>query len=74
MTKFQGTGVAIITPFKDDLSVDHEALAHLVDYNIENGTDYIVICGTTGESVTVTKEEKKEITTTIIEQNNRNTH
>jgi len=69
MTKFQGTGIAIITPFKDDLSVDHMALAHLVDYNIKNGIDYIVIAGTTGESVTITKEEKKDITTTIIEAN-----
>jgi 4-hydroxy-tetrahydrodipicolinate synthase len=65
MTKFQGTGIAIITPFKDDLSVDFAALAHLVDFNITNGIDYIVISGTTGESVTITKDEKKEIITTI---------
>ncbi|WP_431135449.1 4-hydroxy-tetrahydrodipicolinate synthase [Psychroserpens mesophilus] len=69
MTKFQGTGIAIITPFKDDLSVDHSALANLVNYNIDNGTDYIVISGTTGESVTITQEEKKEITATIITAN-----
>ena len=69
MTKFQGTGIAIITPFKDDLSVDYVALAHLVDFNIENGTDYIVISGTTGESVTITKDEKKDITQTIIKAN-----
>ena len=69
MTKFQGTGVAIITPFKDDLSVDYVALANLVDFNIENGTDYIVISGTTGESVTITKDEKKDITATIIKAN-----
>ncbi|WP_323787829.1 4-hydroxy-tetrahydrodipicolinate synthase [Psychroserpens sp.] len=70
MTKFQGTGIAIITPFNDDLSVDYSALTHLVNYNIENGTDYIVISGTTGESVTITKDEKKEITATIIKANN----
>ncbi|WCO00517.1 4-hydroxy-tetrahydrodipicolinate synthase [Psychroserpens ponticola] len=69
MTKFQGTGIAIITPFKDDLSVDHEALRNLVDFNIENGIDYIVISGTTGESVTITKEEKKDISATIISAN-----
>lgn len=69
MTKFQGTGVAIITPFKDDLSVDFAALTHLVDFNISNGIDYIVISGTTGESVTITKDEKKEIVTTIINAN-----
>lgn len=69
MTKFQGTGIAIITPFKDDLSVDYVALANLVNYNIENGTDYIVISGTTGESVTITREEKKEIAASIIKAN-----
>lgn len=69
MTKFHGTGVAIITPFNDDLSVDHNALATLVNFNIENGTDYIVISGTTGESVTITKDEKQAIIKTIIEAN-----
>ena len=66
MTKFNGTGVAIITPFKDDQTVDHKALANLVDFNIKNGTNYIVISGTTGESVTITKQEKIEITKTIV--------
>jgi 4-hydroxy-tetrahydrodipicolinate synthase len=69
MTKFQGTGVAIITPFKEDLTVDHEALAKLVNFNIENGTDYIVISGTTGESVTITKDEKQQIIATIVKAN-----
>jgi len=69
MIKFQGTGIAIITPFKDDLSVDYTALSQLVDYNIKNGIDYIVISGTTGESVTITKDEKKDITATIIDAN-----
>ncbi|SDS53985.1 4-hydroxy-tetrahydrodipicolinate synthase [Formosa sp. Hel1_31_208] len=70
MTKFHGTGVAIITPFNTDLSVDHEALANLVNYNIDNGTNYIVISGTTGESVTITKQEKKDIIKTIVHTNN----
>lgn len=61
MTKFYGTGVALITPFKEDLSVDFEALEKLVQYNVDNGTNYLVISGTTGESVTITKEEKVEI-------------
>ena len=69
MTKFRGTGVAIITPFKDDLTIDHQALTNLVNFNIENGTNYIVISGTTGESATITVEEKKEITQTIIQAN-----
>jgi len=70
MTKFLGTGVALITPFKSDLSVDYEALVKIVNYNVDNGTNYLVVSGTTGESVTVTKEEKKKITKTVIEANN----
>ena len=60
--KFLGTGVALVTPFKQDLSIDHVALTNIVNYNIENGVEYLVICGTTGESVTITKQEKKDIT------------
>lgn len=71
MNKFLGTGVAIITPFKDDLSVDHDALSKLVDFNINNGTDYIVISGTTGESVTVTADEKKAIIATVKAANDK---
>lgn len=69
MTKFYGTGVALITPFKTDLSVDYNALKNIVNYNIDYGTNYLVVSGTTGESVTVTKEEKKKITNTVIETN-----
>ena len=69
MTKFYGTGVALITPFKTDLSVDYNALKNIVNYNIDNGTNYLVVSGTTGESVTVTKEEKKKITNSVIETN-----
>jgi 4-hydroxy-tetrahydrodipicolinate synthase len=69
MTKFHGTGVAIITPFNEDLTVDHAALSNLVNFNIQNGTDYIVISGTTGESVTITNDEKKAIIKTIIKAN-----
>ena len=69
-SKFLGTGVALVTPFKADLSIDHAALAHIVNYNIEKGTEYLVICGTTGESVTLTKQEKKEVVATISKANN----
>jgi len=69
MNKFLGTGVALITPFKSDLSVDYTALEKIVNYNIDNGTNYLVVSGTTGESVTITKEEKKKITKTVIEAN-----
>jgi 4-hydroxy-tetrahydrodipicolinate synthase len=71
MQKFIGTGVALITPFKEDLSVDYEALKKLVNYNIENGIDYLVINGTTGESGTITKEEKQEIINVIVQTNNK---
>jgi len=64
-----GTGVALITPFKPDLSIDHQAIAAIVEFNITNGVDYLVISGTTGESATITAKEKKEITATIIEAN-----
>src|SRR5690606_18464801 len=69
-TKFLGTGIALVTPFKSDLSIDHEALANIVNFNIENGTDYLVICGTTAESATITKQEKKEIIETVSKANN----
>ena len=68
---FTGVGIAIITPFNKDLSVDHDALVKIVNYNIENGTDYIVISGTTGESVTVSAKEKIAIINTIKEANNK---
>ena len=71
MQKFIGTGVALITPFKDDLSVDFDALIKLVNYNIENGTDYLVINGTTGESGTITEVEKQEVINVVIKTNNK---
>ena len=70
MQKFIGTGVALVTPFKNDLSVDFDALVKLVNYNIENGTDYLVINGTTGESGTISEDEKQEIINVIIKTNN----
>lgn len=70
MKELIGTGVALVTPFKDDLTIDHNALANIVDFNIKNGTDYLVISGTTGESVTITKTEKIAIIETIKKANN----
>ena len=70
MQKFIGTGVALVTPFKEDLSVDFDALIKLVNYTVENGIDYLVINGTTGESGTITQEEKQEIIDVIIKANN----
>lgn len=56
-----GTGVAIVTPFSHDLSVDYTALGKLIDYIINNGVNYIVTLGTTGETPVLSTEEKKEI-------------
>jgi len=69
-SKFLGTGVALVTPFNTDLTVNHEALTNIVNFNIDNGTEYLVISGTTAESVTITKEEKKAIVETISKANN----
>jgi 4-hydroxy-tetrahydrodipicolinate synthase len=70
MKELIGTGVALITPFNSDLSIDHQALTAIVEFNITNGVNYLVICGTTGESVTLSAEEKKAITQTVIAANN----
>lgn len=70
MQKFVGMGVALVTPFTEDLQVDYAALRKLVSYNIDNGTDYLVINGTTAESATITAEEKEQIIAVIAEENN----
>lgn len=61
MSIFKGSGVALITPFTKDDSVDFEKLGELLEYHIKNKTDAIIINGTTGESATLTDEEKYEI-------------
>src|SRR5664280_654499 len=67
MKKFRGTGVAIITPFKNDSSIDLAALGRVVNHVITGGVNYIVVLGTTGESVTLTKDEKKAIISYVVE-------
>src|SRR4051812_38529876 len=57
----KGTGVALVTPFKEDNSVDYDGLKRLVDFVIEGGVNYIVTLGTTGETPTLSREEKTEI-------------
>ena len=66
----RGVGVAFITPFKEDESVDYEALIRLVDYQIQNNTDYLVVLGTTAETATLTEEEKTKIVETVINRVN----
>ena len=70
MKKFVGTGVALITPFKEDRSVDVEALKELVRFQKQNGINYIVVLGTTGEYATLTKDERELVKQTIVEENN----
>lgn len=70
MQLFKGTGVALVTPFKKDFSVDFEALKKIVNFVIDGGVDYLVVLGTTGEPATLTPEEKEAVIKTIIEANN----
>jgi len=65
MEQFIGTGVALVTPFKSNLSIDTKALENLVEYNIAGGVDYLVALGTTAEVVTLTSEEKRLVMQTI---------
>jgi 4-hydroxy-tetrahydrodipicolinate synthase len=69
MKKFRGTGVAIVTPFKNDSSIDFAALGRVVNHIINGGVNYIVVMGTTGESSTLTKDEKKAIISYVVEVN-----
>lgn len=66
---FFGSGVALVTPFKDDLSIDFDALRQLVRYQIDNGTDFLVVQGTTGESPVLSKQEKMDVLKTVLEEN-----
>jgi 4-hydroxy-tetrahydrodipicolinate synthase len=71
MSILKGVGVALVTPFNEDLSVDFESLTKLVEYNIENGTNYLVVLGTTAEAATLSAEEKKQVIEHIIKVNNK---
>ncbi len=57
MRELIGTGTALITPFKKDFSIDFEALGKIVEHQIANGTNYLVVLGTTGQSATLSKDE-----------------
>lgn len=61
MSVFTGSGVAIITPFKEDKSIDFNAFEKLMEFHLKNGTDALVVCGTTGEASTLTEEEHIEL-------------
>ena len=70
MQLLTGTGVALITPFKKDFSVDTDALKRIVNYQIEGGIDYLVILGTTAEAATLSKDEKELVIDTVVSANN----
>lgn len=67
---FIGTGVALITPFNDDYSIDYQSLRNIVDFTLQNGADFLVALGTTSEAPTMNAEEKAKVTKTIIETAN----
>ena len=71
ITNLQGCGTALATPFKRDLSVDEEALRRFVDWQIAEGINFLVPCGTTGESVTLTSQEQHRVIDIVLETANR---
>jgi 4-hydroxy-tetrahydrodipicolinate synthase len=71
MKKFIGTGVALVTPFHTDTSVDTNALANIVEHVIEGGIDYLVVLGTTAESAVLTSYEEQIVIDTIVKANNK---
>ena len=68
MAVFKGAGVAIVTPFKQNGEVNYEKFAELVEFQINNGTDAIIVCGTTGESSTLTHEEHLDVIKYCVEK------
>ena len=68
MSLFQGAGVALVTPFTEDKSVNYDELGRLIEYQIEGGIDAIIVCGTTGEPVTMTEEERISVISYTIEK------
>ena len=69
MQKFEGTGVALVTPFKKDFSVDVEALQRIVEFVTKGNVEYLVVLGTTAESATLSQDEKELVIKTIVEAN-----
>ena len=70
MQSLIGTGVALVTPFKQDFSIDTEALKRIVNFSIDGGIEYLVILGTTAENATLSSDEKELVIRTVVEANN----
>ena len=68
MSLFRGSGVALVTPFTEEKDVNYEELGRLIEYQIENGTDAIIVCGTTGEPATMTEEERLSVISYAVKQ------
>ena len=71
MSKLKGLGVALVTPFNEDLSIDFDSLTKLVEYNIANGTDFLVVLGTTAETATLSKADQAQVIEHIVKVNNK---
>ena len=71
MSNLKGLGVALVTPFNEDLSIDFDSLTKLVEYNIANGTDFLVVLGTTAETATLSKAEQAQVIEHIVKVNNK---
>ena len=71
MSNLKGLGVALVTPFNEDLSIDFDSLTKLVEYNIANGTDFLVVLGTTAETATLSKAEQAQVIKHIVKVNNK---
>lgn len=71
MNILKGVGVALVTPFNEDLSVDFESLTKLIEFNIDNGTNFLVVLGTTAEAATLSPEEKEQVIQHVIKINNQ---
>ena len=74
MSNLKGLGVALVTPFNEDLSIDFDSLTKLVEYNIANGTDFLVVLGTTAETATLSKAEQAQVIEHIVKVNNKRLH
>ena len=68
---FEGSGVALVTPFNEDLSINYDKLKELIHFHLENNTDAIILCGTTGESATLSIDEFKEIVSFTVKEVNK---
>src|SRR5258708_40275405 len=68
ISNLKGCGTALVTPFKKDLSIDEAALRRFVDFQVAGGIDFLVPCGTTGESATLSDDEQRRVIQIVVEE------